>query len=141
MVPRAGMACPTLTRLAQGEPPGVMVAKISHSPEDRKPLEPGQLGCRVWARQIWHPAMASGHLYCLKANVPRCGKRAQSQLRENKKRERWFDKRRPTGNTPSSSRRWPFPSGPRCNEYRGPLFCARGFLSRTTCTSVVYSGA
>ena len=29
--------------LARGEPPGVMVAKISHSLEDRKPLEPGQL--------------------------------------------------------------------------------------------------
>ena len=48
MVPKAGMACPTINAvneklLARGEPPGVMVAKISHSLEDRKPLEPGQL--------------------------------------------------------------------------------------------------
>ena len=46
IVPRAGMACPTINAvneklLARGEPPGVMVAKISHSLEDRKPLELG----------------------------------------------------------------------------------------------------
>ena len=46
--------------LARGEPPGVMVAKISHSLEDRKPLEPGQLGCRVWIRRIWHPEISAG---------------------------------------------------------------------------------
>jgi hypothetical protein len=38
-----------------------MVAKTSHSPEDRKPLEPGQLGCRVGFDR---------HLYCLKAKFP-----------------------------------------------------------------------
>ena len=65
MVPKAGMACPTINAvneklLARGEPPGVMVAKISHSLEDRKPLELGQLGCRVWIRRIWHPEISAG---------------------------------------------------------------------------------
>jgi hypothetical protein len=48
---------------AQGEPTGEMVANgfaISHSPEDRKPLEPGELGCRIWIRQIHRPAISAG---------------------------------------------------------------------------------
>jgi hypothetical protein len=52
---------------AEGEPPGRMVANgfaISGSnggnPEDRKPLEPGQLIARVWIREIRHPAIKSG---------------------------------------------------------------------------------
>jgi putative DNA primase/helicase len=47
----------------RGGPPGRMVANgfaISHSPEDRKPLLPGQLIARVWIREICHPAIKSG---------------------------------------------------------------------------------
>ena len=33
---------------------------ISHSPEDRKPLESGPLTCRVAIRQIYHPPISSG---------------------------------------------------------------------------------
>jgi hypothetical protein len=46
-----------------GSPQGVMVANgyaISSTPEDRKPVEPGQLACRVWVREIRHPAIKSG---------------------------------------------------------------------------------
>jgi putative DNA primase/helicase len=44
-------------------PSGEMVANgyaISHTPEDRRPLEPGQLACRVWIREIWRPAISAG---------------------------------------------------------------------------------
>lgn len=37
-----------------GQPPGELVANgfaISSSPEDRKPLEPGQLTAKVWIRE------------------------------------------------------------------------------------------
>ena len=51
----------------ESEAPGTMAANgfaISGSngqnPEDRKPLEPGQLTCRVWVREIRHPAIKSG---------------------------------------------------------------------------------
>jgi hypothetical protein len=33
---------------------------ISATPEDRKPLEPGQIIARVWIREIRHPAIKSG---------------------------------------------------------------------------------
>ena len=61
-----------------------MVAKTSHSPEDRKPLEPRQLGCRVgFDRHGIRPSLLpEGEVL---REVPCCGKRAQSQLRENKK--------------------------------------------------------
>ena len=45
------------------QPPGVTVANgyaISSTPEDRKPPEPGHIACRVWVREIRHPAIKSG---------------------------------------------------------------------------------
>jgi hypothetical protein len=42
---------------------GRMVANgfaISHSTEDRKPMEPGQIVARVWIKEIRHPALKSG---------------------------------------------------------------------------------
>jgi hypothetical protein len=47
----------------RSEPPGTMAANgfaISATPEDRKPLLPGQLTARVWIREIRHPAIKSG---------------------------------------------------------------------------------
>jgi hypothetical protein len=44
----------------RGEPPGVMAVNgfaISHCPEDRKPLEPGQLTARIWVKEIRPPAL------------------------------------------------------------------------------------
>lgn len=44
-------------------PPGRMVCNgyaISATPEDRKPLAPGQLTAKVWIREIRHPAIKAG---------------------------------------------------------------------------------
>jgi hypothetical protein len=46
-----------------GEPPGPMAANgfaISSTPEDRRELETGHIACRVWVREVRHPAIKSG---------------------------------------------------------------------------------
>jgi hypothetical protein len=53
----------TEAQLVDGKPPGQIAANgyaISATPEDRKPLEPGQLAARVWIKEIRHPAIKSG---------------------------------------------------------------------------------
>ncbi len=45
----------------QTETRGKMIANgFSKPPEDRRPLEPGELTCRVWIREVHHPAIKSG---------------------------------------------------------------------------------
>jgi hypothetical protein len=33
---------------------------ISSGNEDRREPEPGQFSCRVWIKEVWHPAIKSG---------------------------------------------------------------------------------
>ena len=57
-----GQAAPSIDAMA-GEPKGEIVVTnfaISNNPEERRPLEPGEIACRVTIREIRHPAISAG---------------------------------------------------------------------------------